>query len=145
MIFRPPYRWLWRTILPNLRCCWYDLKYGVRNLWLFWNDVWFFNACDYSHLLGLMRIGTRLMRDLHRDHGNTVSAPQIARQLTIVTELCRRLEEDNYFTNAGHNRNTWRQISDFECRRICEHSKKMAEQDAAYLGKMFRHIQRWWD
>lgn len=67
------------------------------------------------------------------------------KHLLIVEELCKRLRADNYFHNAGYDPETWKIRSDFERRKIVEHSSKMAQQDAIYLGKMFKFVQHWWN
>lgn len=141
-----PYRSLWRTIWPNLQYKWYAFKHGVKNIFIFFWAVWHFDACDYTGLLELIEVAVRKMRDLHRDYGHTIDAPRVARQLTIVETLCRRLREDRYFQAAGYGDGTrWNTLTDFEQSRVAKHSVQMAKADAIYLGKMFRFIQHWWD
>lgn len=125
--------WLW-----GIRC-------KLRNIRIFWRAVLDFNTCDYSGLLQLMEISLRAMRDLHRDHGVTVGRERTARQLTVAAELCRRLNEDRHFQNAGYDPTTWKHLDDKRKTRICEHSVQMAKNDAVYLGRAFRFVQHWWD
>lgn len=136
---------LWRRFKYYWCGYWYDLYYGVRNFWLFGQAVWHFRDWDYVGLLNFIRISTRQMAICHRDRGITVSAPKTARKLTIVSELSKRLRDEDYFVNAGYERKSWLALSDFEKTRLAKHRGYMAKQDAEYLGKMFRFVQHWWD
>lgn len=138
------YRWKWRTIIPNLRYFIYDVIEGSQNIKTFWLAVWRFRAFDYVGLLSLMECAARQMRDLHRDHGNTLGRERIAQQLTVVAELCRRLREDDYLENAGYrDRRKWN--TDQNKSFIVKHAQAMAKNDALYLGHMLRKVQHWWD
>jgi hypothetical protein len=139
-MIRFPYRWRLRTVSRNLSHAWSDIRNGVRNLWTFRTAVWWYRSFDYSGLLELMEVALREMRNGHRDHGNTVNAQKIARQLTIAMELCRRLREDEYL---DHSR--WHKWSEDKRTRMVRHSMEQAKKDALYFGRVFRFVQHWWD
>lgn len=140
-----PYRWLWKTIFLNLASYYYDLKNGIHAYWVFRKTVWHFRSWDFSGLLKLMETATSEMYCCHRDYAHYVGAERTAKQLLIVRELCKRLREDKYFKKAGYDSQNWDYFDDFDKSRIVKHSVYMAEQDAVYLGKMMRHVQKWWD
>jgi hypothetical protein len=141
-----PYRWTCSTVFSNLRWGWYTAYYGICSLFAFFKAVWRFNTCDFAGLLVLIETATRLMRDHHRYNGVTVDAPKVARQLTVVSELCRRLREDNYLQNAGYgDGEAWSRMTEFRRKQVAKHACKMQQQDADYLGKMFKSVNTWWD
>lgn len=137
------YRWTWHTIPANLRWAWWSFWFGCRNVRIFWSAVWHFNTCDYTSLLELIERAARQMRALHTEHPITADAGKVAKRLTVVAELCRRLREDNYFVNAGYD-NKWQYRSDSDMTRIVKHAGEMAQNDARYLGQQFRFVQHWW-
>lgn len=73
-----------------------------------------------------------------QEHGTHVNSDRYAKQLLIVQNLCRRLREDKYFENAEEGNVINKNLS-------AQYWKRMAEQDAEYLGKMFKFLQHWWD
>jgi hypothetical protein len=132
-----PYNWVrW-----NYLC----IKYGLLNLWRFRTVVWHFDTCDYSPLLKLLQLATRQMSDHHKRSGRVVGSDKIARQLLIVSELCRRLETDEYFENAGYKRKDWKTKSPRTRSGVIEQAEYMQQQDLAYLGQMLQHMLTWWD
>jgi hypothetical protein len=115
------------------------------NIKRFWPVLRHFQSYDYSGLLLCIEVATKDMAAYHRTHGHTVSRMRIGQQLAVVSELCKRLNADGYFDNAGYDPRTWRDRPDYECHRIATHAGYMEKQDAAYLGRMFRYINHWWD
>lgn len=120
---------------------WYGLCQGVRNFWRFRKSIYHFNASDYSYLLWLMADATVEMSRHHREDGVTADREKTARQLLVVSELCKRLREDNYFVMAGYRYG----LDDAKARRVFAHSDYLAKQDIEYLGRVLRHLRSWWD
>lgn len=120
---------------------WYGLRQGLSNFWRFRKSVYHFNASDYSYLLWLMADATQEMSRHHREDGVAADRDKMARQLLVVTELCKRLREGNYFMMAGYRRG----LTSAQASRVFAHSDYMAKQDVEYLGKMLRHMRSWWD
>lgn len=135
--FLLPLKWFYEA---HLWCFWTR----VRFVFLFADAVWHFDTCDYAPLMRLVHVATKEMARLYKEHGHVVDSEKIARQLTVVSELCKRIEADDHFTNAGYNPKTWRDLPDCERQRIVKHTEYMAKQDAAYLGKMMARVQCWW-
>lgn len=126
-----------RHPIETIRFQWYCFYYGICNIVRFWRVVWRFDTCDYTGLLELMQAATKQMAIDHRDHGHLVNSERTAHQLFIVSELCRRLAADDYFD-----------LAEREGRKDADWSKRvgyLGKQDAEYLGRMFRHVQTWWD
>jgi hypothetical protein len=129
----------------SLRWNYLCVKYGLLNLWRFRSVVWHFDNCDYSPLLKLLQLATRQMSDHHKRSGRVVGSDKIARQLLIVSELCRRLERDQYFENAGYKRKDWKAKSPHRRSGIIEHAEYLQKQDLNYLGRTLQHLPKWWD
>jgi len=139
-----PYRWLWRTWRTNLVHWFWDVRNGVNNLFIFFEAVWWFRSWDWSGLAELIEVAAKQMRRA-QENGCHTGSERYAKQLLVVQNLCRRLREDNYFENAGYNDKTWKQMPEFRTRQIARHSTYMSQQDALYLGKMFKFLQCWWE
>lgn len=135
-----PYRWLPRTFWKNIDHWFWDIRTGIRNLWIFFEAVWWFRSFDSSGLLELMQIATRKMADCQK-RGYHVGADKYARQLTVASELCRRLRADTYFEMSGYREC----MTDFEKGVTFKRADEVAKNDAVYLGKLFRFVQHWWD
>lgn len=118
------YRWLLRTILPNLVGYWHDLREGLRNLRVFWVAVWDFRAFDYTGLLTIIETAAKEMRACHERLKMTEDWERCARDLTVLADVCRRLRDDNYFDKGGNER-----------------SKRDVEQ----LGASFKRLRHWWN
>jgi len=135
--FLLPVKWFYHAHIWGLRM-------RLRNLWIFADAVWHFDTCDYAPLLRLIHVATVEMRDMYRHHGRVVDSDKIARQITVVSELCKRMEREEYFDNAGYSRSDWGLLPDKEKQRIARHATYMMRQDAQYLGKTMAKIQSWW-
>lgn len=137
---------LWRRIRHacNLRWHWIGLCLGLKNIWRFKSAVWHFDTCDYAPMLKLLQIATREMAVQHLEAGHSKDSKNRGRELLIVSELCRRLYDDNYFENAGYG-STWGQKTGKQQRRVAVHAQYMEKQDADLLGKMFQMVRYWWD
>jgi hypothetical protein len=126
--FNFPYRWLLRTIIPNIKSGIDDLRYGIRNVFIWTPVIWFDADCDWSYLARIMEFKMRRMAKHHKEHGCVVDSPRIAKELLICAELLKRLSDDDV---------------DFE--RVKLHDKKMTHYNE-YLGKMIgKHLRGWWD
>lgn len=90
----------------------------------------------------MMELCFRGISELHRDHGHVVDSDKVARETLIVAELCRRLHTDDYAELAGYDR--YDEMNELQRRKWAQHTAYLANQDAEYLGKMFRKVRRWW-
>lgn len=135
--FLLPLRWFYQAHI-------WGFGMRLRNIRLFADAVWHFDTCDYAPLLRLIHVATKEMARLYKEHGMVVGSERTARQLTVVAELCRRLEADDHFTQAGYKHETWPALSDFERKRISDHAEYMVKQDVEYLAKTMKDIRCWW-
>lgn len=127
----------------------------MRNVLRYLPVIWHDSEADYDGLLEFMEVKLRSMREWQKP-GLTlgsVNAPKHYRQLTICSELCRRLREDDYYRNAGYagrrdpedRRDKWSAYSPAKQQRIARHSHYMQMQDQRMLGEvMGKHLLWWW-
>lgn len=135
-----PYRWLPRTFLKNLSHWYWDIRTGVRNLWIFFEAVWWFRSFDCTGLLGLMEVAAKRMA-VCQQNGYHVGKDKYARQLRVLAELCRRLRKDDYGDMHGYRDG----LTNLELREVFKRSNASAKNDALYLGRLLRFVQHWWD
>lgn len=144
-MFRVPYLWLPRTIWPNLQSCWWDVVYGVRNLWRWLPVIWFDADFDWDHTAQILEIKLRRLAD-HMANGHHLRGARDAKQARTCAELLKRLQADDYFGNAGYDPKTWGSLPDYRQRQIAQHAKAMANQDQRYLGLLLgKYLCNWWD
>ena len=144
-MFRVPYRWLPRTIWPNLHSCWYDFAQGIRNLWRWLPVIWFDDDSDWDYTAIILEIKLRRLADC-MEHGYRTNGKRHARQARTCAALLKRLIADEYFDNAGYCRSTWPALPNARCRQIIEHAERMAQQDQRYLGMLLgKYLRNWWD
>jgi len=122
------------------------LYVGLRNCWRFRSVVWHFDTCDYAPLMDMLSTAARLMATHHQKHGKVTSSERSAKQLLIVSELCRRLEADDYPELAGYEHAAYPQWSSRRRTYVWQHAEYLAQQDIDYLGRMLKkHLRGWWD
>lgn len=131
-----PFRWFYQSHI-------WGFWFRVRCVIMFADAVWHWDSCDYSPTVRLMEIAFRRMMILHRDHGCLLKATRTAKQLLIVSELCKRIQEDNYADLAGHA--NYDSMSEFQRTKWARHTNYLQKQDVEYLGKMMRYLPSWWD
>ena len=144
-MFRVPYRWLPRTVLPNLCSVASDISYGIYNLWRWLPVIWFDRDFDWAYLARITEIKfTRLSVCL--EHGHHVNGPRQAKQALACAVLLRRLREDHYFQNAGYTPDGWKTLPTSRRDRIARHAERMAKTDQHYLGTLIgKHLTSFWD
>lgn len=144
-MFRLPCRWLPRTIIPNLKSCYWDITNGVRNLYRWLPVIWFDSDFDWEDTARILEIKLRRLADC-MEHGDHVNGVRDARRARTCAALLNRLQDDEYFRNAGYNPETWDRIPNKEGQRICKHADAMATQDQRYLGLLLgKYLRNWWD
>ena len=104
----PIIHWITDTLFNKLQDIWlfipdviYTIKVATiwkyfRNLYVFHKALWNYRSWDYSGLLRLMETATKDMHECHRDHGHLMRSEQTAKELLIVSTLCKRIREDKY-------------------------------------------------
>lgn len=104
----PKIHWLTDTGFDKLQDIWlfipdviWTIKIATiwkyfKNMWLFRKAMWHYKSYDYSGLLYLMETATKDMHECHRDHGHLMRSEETAKELLVVSTLCKRLREDNY-------------------------------------------------
>jgi len=114
------YRWLPRTILPNLYLFAYDIYIGIRNIIRWTPVIWYDRDYDWAYLAGIMEYKLRRMSKLFKEHGHHVNSDRDALETLICAELLHRLIEDDN-----------RRQNDWYCKEF-----------GRRLGKYMLH---WWD
>lgn len=136
-MFRIPYRWLPRTVWPNLRSMWLDIRIGVRNLWRWIPIIWFDYDFDWDCLARIMEAKLRWMA---KDAETWIvqSAPRNRRQMAVCAELLKRLREDEYFVQERARIGTGPRAS--------KRAQARSEADKRYLGLLIgKYLNHWWE
>jgi hypothetical protein len=138
-MFRFPYRWLPRTIWPNLRSGYYDIAGGVRNLWRWLPIVWFDQDFDWSFLALIMEQKLRWMARKEVFHNHSDAARQIG-QMLLCAELLKRIQERDY-SYWGNAVQIFGKTS-----LAAQHAAEMERFDLQELGRILgKHMTSWWD
>ena len=130
-----PFRWFYQSHI-------WGLRFRLSNVRRFASVVWHWDTCDWSPTVRMMEIAFKGISDLHRTNGIVMDSEKIARQTLIVSELCRRLQSDDYAEIAG-----WHRIDEMnpvQQKNWARHSEYLANQDVAYLAKTLLHLRKWW-
>lgn len=149
---------------------WYNLKYGLINLWRWRRTIWEDRDWDRMYLLALMMKKIEQMETCERKWSMHVSAPRHARQLMICRLLIERIEKDDYLPYSdpfnGHTKSKPFYLSLYRGQRSdvkealdvdgfirhypilhsesYKHEEYMKQQDYNFLFKIMRtHIQEW--
>lgn len=90
-----PYRWLLRTIIPNLTSAGYDIFYGVINIIRWIPVIWSDRDYDWAFLAQIMEYKLRRMSKLF-ENGHHVLSHRDSRRMLICAELLKRLHTESY-------------------------------------------------
>jgi len=144
-LFRVPYRWLPRTAWSNIRWIVGDILSGFVNVWRWLPVIWLDADYDWCYLAKIMEYKLSRMAKVF-DNGHLVNHDRCAKQTRTCAALLRRLDENNYFENAGYNPDAWDSMAHDRKTPIAMHAQKMREQDKRYLGLLIgKYLNHWWD
>jgi hypothetical protein len=90
-----PYRWLPRTILPNLKSFLNDIVYGIKNLIKWTPIIWIDRDWDWYFLAKILKYKISNMAKYERKYGHHVRAEKDAHDMEICVEYLRRILEDD--------------------------------------------------
>jgi hypothetical protein len=125
------YRWLPRTIIPNISWAIHTFNQGVKNIFKWLPVVFFDRWYDYSYLVKIMQFKIHDMYYHFENYGHFIGNKKTAKQMLICSILLKRIEEDNYFKNSCYN---------------VKKSNYSQSNDMEYLFKiMNKHLLAWWD
>lgn len=111
-----PYRWLPRTIIPNLTHAYYEIIYGIKNLFIYFTIIWIQRDWDWEYLARIMEFKFRRMAANFEKYGSA----REAKNLLICATLLKRMIED--------------------------YPSKSNKEDQKYLGKLIgKHFMSWWN
>lgn len=152
-----------------VRSVYYNLKYGIRNLFRYFKVIWNDRDWDELYVFILLNKKFTYMEELHRKYGNSVNSKKYADEIKLAKLLTERIINRDYNENAltqyynKYGKDFWeldeesiehyfkrkndisKQQRDMRSRAY-KHADKMEKQDIEYLFKhMSKHIQKWWD
>lgn len=124
----------------GLKKVWRGLCNVCRWAPVIWDDVdW-----DWDCLAKVMEFKLRRM-SVCLENGHHTNGWRDAKQCLVCAELLKRLQEDNYFENAGFREGFNDLPTDIQW-SACVKADAMQRQDQEYLGKMIgKHLTGWWD
>jgi hypothetical protein len=125
-------------IIPDLVSHWWNLVYGIRNVWRWLPIIWRDRDWDWEYIAKVLEFKLRKHAELEETCGHHVGSELDAKRMRICIALLRRLREDEYFENAQRRFRNARQAGDFA------HLHQRADQ--RYLGLILgKYLTHWWD
>lgn len=159
-------------MLYNPRTAWKNFSCGILNVIRWAPVVWRDRDFDDGYVIRLLYYKFKFMEDFFRS-GNThaVNAERNAEKVKVVKNLCKRLWDNRYLSNAltdyrgkygdteifhfepsdtsGSEKLVWdwkTKQQEKEFRRASDHSRYMEKQDFEYLFTYLnKHLRSWWD
>lgn len=132
------YRWTsWFGISRNIEGMWYDLYYGIGNIFRWLPIIWSDRDWDSAFLMRMME--KKLSFTIPKTyHWHVMGADRSRRQMMICRELLRRLDRDEYYDSFYKTFG--------RCRYAAVLSLKQEKADLELLGKMIgKYLTHWWD
>jgi len=122
-----PYRWLPRTIIPNILYLLRSIRDGVTNVMRWTPVIW--GDCDYdwSPLSKIMEYKLRRMSRVFQQ-GHCVGSSEYAKQTLICAELLAKIQEDESGGVTYH-----------------QHRTRMKEWQEMFGRIIGKHLTEWWD
>ena len=142
-------------MLNYISSFWYDLKYGLKNLWKYKKVIWNNREWDQAYILILLKEKLDFMiQDFEKNAIHIIKDIDVdIKYMKQCSFLLKRLIADDYITkeyNEYFNLGNWRghALTKKEQKMIqksIKHEIYMKEQDLNYLIKIFRkHYEGWW-
>jgi len=131
-------------LISNIRIFYYNLKYGLINLWVWRKVVWRNRGWDHSFIYDVLEHQLKIQEKYIRN-GYNIRAEQVANDIKKTRLALTRLKEDEYImqTDLVFNiKNKY--LKKFSNNKLFE--QYMIQQDLDYVFNMMKkHIQEWWD
>ena len=135
--------WLWR-ILDRTETKYYNLKYGIQNLWMWLPVIWKDRDWDWDYLTEIMRFKIGRMADKCEKYSYHLHKDKDVKQMRTVSELLRRMHEEPYYDNADARVGGDRDIRIKGKSVWAQHIQMQENQDMAYFLKMMSKMRCWW-
>ena len=128
-----PYRWMFRTIIPNILWTISDFFHGLYNIirWVpvIWNDRDF----DWAYLAKVMEYKLGRMSGNFKEYGCHVGNEKDVRRMMVCAELLNRLRTEKHDTLPVTRHNI-------------KYGNLRDQYYQEYLGKMIgKHLRCWWN
>lgn len=138
------YRWKLRTIAPNIAGYYYDIKNGLRALWLFRGVVWGYRPWDWYGMAGLLEVAARDMAACQR-RGPTADGPKLAVELEAMADALARLREDDYAGAEGWPDGYGAITNNDERRAFWGRVDARGDADLELVCESMEHMRWWWN
>lgn len=163
--------WKIRRFIKRIPDIPYQIIQGIKNIIIWFPVIWKDRDFDHSYIYEIMYFKLKNMQAFFEsDYPICANSDRRAKQIMIAKNLCKRLIEQQYLTNALTNyhqkygeeikfsfepvegkpysvlkwNETEQQRKDFN--KASKHSDYMEQQDLDFLFKhMRKYIQGWWD
>lgn len=138
----------------KITTCWYNLKYGIPNFWIWRKIVWQDRDWDHWFLYSVMEFKLRNMIKLQRKYGHSVNSEDYAKQMELAAFALKRLMEDEYHENAFiHHDRKWGKLDmwgtptknpeltelNFNRRKVC--NRDAYDQEAKESKRLQEHVR----
>lgn len=163
--------WKIRRFIKRMPDIPYRITQGIKNLIIWFPVIWKDRDFDHNYMYEIIYLKlSNMQKFFESDYPICANADRRAKQIMIAKNLCKRLIEQNYLSNAltnykskygdesgfhfeqTENKNLHKLVWDEtveqrnEFKKSSEHSNYMEQQDLDYLFKhMRKYIQGWWD
>lgn len=123
-LFHHRYRLTVKNIPNIVESYYYDVIYGVKNLYRYFRVIWHQRDYDWESLAYLIEFKLRDMIELFETHGYHLDTDKSVKQMKVCAEILRRLQTNNY---------------EYTC-------DKQAVNDQKYLGLLLgKYLRHWWE
>jgi hypothetical protein len=156
--------------MNKIRHLYYSFIYGIENIIKWFPVIWQDRDWSQNYIYRILYYKFRNMEYHHKKYSDSVNSPEVAKELMVAKNLCKRLADGNYLENATtlHDQNfedvNMRDLfqpigngfskyvgdsneeRDKSFDRCGKHSDYMEDQDLEFLLNHIRkHIKGWWD
>jgi hypothetical protein len=153
----------------KIKTIYYNIKNGISNIIRWIPVIWQLRDWDAGYLYVLIYKHLTHVESCLKNYGHGVNSPKYAKQVQVAKNLAKRLNEDDYLSNAlipvkqkygeakihfekCDNGQWWRMINDEPVENTqarhnaYEHEKYMKNQDKKLLFQyLYKYIDQWWD
>lgn len=140
----------------QLETLYYNIKYGIKNLVLFFPTIWRWRSWDYDFTIDLLHKSlSELYKSVYVTNTWHVLDEKEKRKMATAVNCLKRLKDNNYLEVDSDKlfadydfMNFTRQISDskrIKMHKLFDDQEYLRKQDMEVFTKIFKtKYQRWW-
>lgn len=124
-----------------MRNLYLNLKYGIKNIFIFGKVIWRFRPWDYSYILSLIEVSAKYSGESIKKYGITTTTDEVSSELLELSNLAKRIAADDYLEEAGYKQG----LNNIELGFVSMKAQELENKDINRFSELWLKVHHWWD